>query len=244
MPPPMLTISEIWRYPITSVGGEQLVAADLDASGLRSDRRFVLIDRVTGQAAAPEREMRWQKALHLTAASRCNGLPTIEFPNGDILVVGSPALDDRLSDYFGFPVAIAMAGPADRGSPFPPAGPRPEQFPVHVLTTASLRRLAELRNTSNIDVRRFRPTFLVSAVDEDGFAENDWIGRRLVHASVELHVEEPTKRCGFTIISQPGLEHDPEILRSILRHNGRNLGVYCSVRREGRVCVGDKIAVV
>jgi uncharacterized protein YcbX len=44
----------------------------------------------------------------------------------------------------------------------------------------------------------------------------------------------------MTLIAQPGVEEKPEILRNILRHNQRNLGVYCNIEMPGLVRVGDE----
>ncbi|RVA41626.1 MOSC domain-containing protein, partial [Mesorhizobium sp. M7A.F.Ca.CA.004.10.1.1] len=36
-----------------------------------------------------------------------------------------------------------------------------------------------------------------------------------------------------------GFDHDPAILRNLVRHNAHNLGVYCTVDRPARVETGD-----
>ena len=58
-----------------------------------------------------------------------------------------------------------------------------------------------------------------------------------------LTAQEATKRCGMTLIAQPGFEDDPEILRSIVRHNNRRLGIYCSIDRIGTLAVGDELSI-
>ena len=47
----------------------------------------------------------------------------------------------------------------------------------------------------------------------------------------------------MTLIAQPGLEEQPEILRTILRHNRRNLGIYCTVTVDGAISIGDPAVV-
>ena len=49
---------------------------------------------------------------------------------------------------------------------------------LHVLTTATLRRLAELAPDSDFDVRRYRPNVLVEVEGSD-FVENGWTGSTL-----------------------------------------------------------------
>jgi uncharacterized protein YcbX len=94
----------------------------------------------------------------------------------------------------------------------------------------------------SVDVRRFRPNILLQSTSEGEdtcFAEAAWIGRRGRTKNVALAVQEEATRCGMTIIPQPGIEDDPEILRTILRRNRRRLGAYCTVAETGAMFVGD-----
>ena len=149
-------------------------------------------------------------------------------------------MNTLLSDYFGFAVAVAAHLPSNgfRRIPY-----RHEHFAVHLITSSSLRRLAELRKVEQVDVRRFRPTLLVETDDAPCFLEKNWTGKGLALNSTELLVREETTRCGMTFISQPGIEDDPEILRTILRNNKRHLGVSCAVDVAGNFCVGDDVAI-
>ena len=75
------------------------------------------------------------------------------------------------------------------------------------------------------------------------FLENGWVGQKLRLGAIDMLAQEETKRCGMTMISQPGFEDDPEILRNIVRHNKRQLGIYCSVQSEGTIQVGDELFI-
>jgi uncharacterized protein YcbX len=235
-------VAEIWRYPMSSVGGERVPRAKLSAVGLEGDRQFSLIDAETGKPAAPEKDHRWRKALHLEARSVEGDLPAIFFQNGQSCGLGEPTLTSILSDYFGFAVGIAAYAHTGRVD-FPLIHYRYPHFPAHVLTKNSLRHLASLGNVETVDSRRFRPTFLIDLDKGDGFIEHQWIGRHLKLGSIDLTAQEETKRCGMTFISQPGVDEDPEILRNILRHNKRNLGVYCSIDNAGTIQVGDEFLI-
>ena len=124
--------------------------------------------------------------------------------------------------------------------------------PITLLTMSSLRTAEEQHPASRWDPHRFRSNLLVET-DGEGFVENAWVGRRLALGDVVLEVIGPTPRCVMTTLAQPGLPNDPEILRTIARHNridfkggGRFacLGVYASVVQAGRVAVGDRIELV
>jgi uncharacterized protein len=241
---PVGRVVEIWRYPLTSVGGERLAHAEVGPDGVVGDREYGLIDSVTGQPAAPEKDIRWRKALHLNAASDSGTGPVLVFPDCRTYRLDDPALNGVLADYFGFPAAIAAYAHTKRPMGFPLTRYRHPHFPLHMLTTASLRKLADLRKAAAIDSRRFRPTVVIDAGEAEGFVENRWIGRRMRLGGTHLTVQEDTKRCGVTFISQPGLKEDPDILRSILRHNGRNLGIYCSIEGPGTIEVGEELSFV
>jgi uncharacterized protein len=236
-------IKEIWRYPVSSLGGERLTKADLTGSGLAGDRQYALIDLASGLPAVPEKDRRWRKALHLTAKSTAGKFPAIYFPEDRCHALNDPLLNEALSDYFGFHTGVATYDPGESQFNFPLTQYRHHLAPVHLLTTSSLDQLAKLLQVETVDSRRFRPTALIELSQDSGFAENKWTGRRLQLGATELIVREETTRCGMILISQPGLDEDPEILRTILRHNKRNLGTYCSVERTGTIQVGDELFI-
>lgn len=124
-------------------------------------------------------------------------------------------------------------------------------FPVSVLTTSTLARLHELRPESRFDQRRFRMNIIIQTPD-DGFVENGWIGCSLGTGNgVRLRLALPDPRCVMTTIAQEELPHDPEILRTLVRHNrievgsdGASLpcaGVYAVVDGDGNVKTGDRV---
>jgi len=236
-------IAEIWRYPVSSLGGERVASTIVSVDGIVNDRRFSLIDAETGVPAAPEKHVRWRKALHLEARWADGQMPTIAFPDGACFAVDDSALNALLSDYFEFSVAVAAHGPVEGHPDFPRTEYRHAHFPMHVLTTASLRHLAQLRQVEAVDVRRFRPTVLIDTGDATGFAEKQWVGRSLRIGAVAVQAIEETTRCGMTFVAQPGVEDDPDILRTILRNNRRHLGINCNVDGAGTLHEGDEVVV-
>jgi uncharacterized protein YcbX len=229
--------------------------ADIGPSGIVGDRRYALIDAVSGRPAAPEIEPRWRKALHLRATLDVSTtldlpnslgdrqLPRIAFPDGASCGLDDASLNARLSDYFSFAVSIAAYARDARLPAIPAAVGRYQPAAMHLLTTASIRHLATLRQAAAIDSRRFRPTVLIDVPQGDGFVESNWIGRPMRLGEIALTAREETKRCGMTFAAQPGLDEDPEILRAILRHNKRNLGIYCAVGSTGTIRPGDPLFV-
>lgn len=223
-------IREIWRHPVSSTGGEQLTSVEIDKGGIAGDRSWCIADANTGQPAAPEKEVRWRPILFLQSRL-LSGMPEIGFPDGMWAAVDSKHLDAKLSMHFGFDV---LARPYEK-----PATRRYDPSPLHLLTTGSLDRLATLLGENSMDSRRFRPTVLLETSGDTGFLEKFWIGQKLQIGQVTARADGETKRCGMTLVAQPGLSENPEILRTILRQNRRNLGIYCTVDAPGRITLGD-----
>lgn len=234
---------EIWRYPVTSVGGELVPFVSLSPAGVKGDREYGLIDLATGTPASPEREVRWRRALHLTASLPGDRLPALELPGRRAYSLDDRSLNAELSDYFGFAVSPAAYAHTRCRGDFPLSTYRHPHAPVHLLTTASLRSLEAVGLKAQLDSRRFRPTALIEVGDAP-FPEQAWVGRRMRLGGAELRALENTKRCGITFLSQLGLSEDPEILRTIVRHNQRHLGVYCAVERPGTIRVGDTFQLI
>lgn len=126
-----------------------------------------------------------------------------------------------------------------------PPGTYFDAFPIHLLTSASLRRMAEMHPVGQWDVRRFRPNFFIETVaDIKGFAERGWQGRRMRIGGVELQCVMPTARCGMTMHAQNGLPKDPLILRTIVREADQHLGVYATFISAGEVREGDAVELL
>ena len=125
-----------------------------------------------------------------------------------------------------------------------PAGTFFDGATIHLVTSATLDWLAELAPKSNFDVARFRPNFVIEcAGSDDGFIENDWVGRTiLIGSEVRMLVARPTPRCVMTTLAQGTLPKDPEVLRTAVQNNEGNVGVYATVVRGGTVRRGDVVA--
>jgi uncharacterized protein YcbX len=232
-------VREVWRYPVSSLGGEALTAISVSPEGIEGDRRFALFDPETGLAAAPEKETRWRPALFITASQPATGLPVLRFADGAEHALDDGALPDRLAEHFGFPVAIGLVGSGDYR--FPVVSNRYKPAPLHLVTTASVSALADVSGLSPIDPRRFRPSVLIETEDDPGFMENDWVGHTVRIGEAEIHVTEASRRCGMTLVAQPGLAEEPDVLRGIMRHNKRNLGVYATPTEGVTISVGDAV---
>jgi hypothetical protein len=133
-----------------------------------------------------------------------------------------------------------------------PVGAFFDVFPVSVLTTSTLAQLTALQPQSRFDVRRFRMNVIVHT-GEEGFPENQWIGRAVaVGGALRLRVALPDPRCVMTSLPQGDLDHDPAILRALVRHNRLAVGsaglfpcagAYAVVEAPGGTRTGDPVMV-
>lgn len=126
-----------------------------------------------------------------------------------------------------------------------PPGTYFDAFPLHVLTTSSLRYVAEQADNPNIDARRYRPNILVNT-DAPGLLEPTWEGAALQIGACRIRVDAPTVRCSNPgrVQAIDGIDADKSVIRAVAEHADRHLGVYASIEQPGRVRVGDEVRLV
>ena len=235
-------VTELWRYPASSLAGERRDAISVGLETIDGDRLYGLVDVSDNEIARPDRDAKWHKVPRIRTRLSNDRKLEIAVPDGDWLAAPGAECDRAVSAYLGFAASIRPFG--RENAPPAYAGPvtaaRYSKAPIHLLTTASLARLKALHPDGAADPRRFRPNIVVDMAAVDGsFPETEWIGRKLAIGELLVTISEPCRRCGFTIIAQDGFDDDPAILRNLVRHNAHNLGVYCTVDRPAGIKVGD-----
>jgi uncharacterized protein YcbX len=116
-------------------------------------------------------------------------------------------------------------------------------FPLFLLTKNSLESLSRARPSSRFDARRFRPNLLLESEGE-GYPENDWVGKRVRVGGATFTVETECPRCVMTTHGFADLPKDPKIMRTLVKENGGNIGVYAAVAEPGVVREGDSVEVL
>jgi uncharacterized protein YcbX len=117
---PVGTVRALWRFPVKSMLGEELDAADLGEGGVVGDRAYALVDKETGKVASAKHAKRWPNLLKCRAAfveppRRGTEVPParIELADGTSVLSDAPDVDAVLSRFFGRDVELASA--ADHG---------------------------------------------------------------------------------------------------------------------------------
>jgi len=261
-------VVSLWRYPVKSMMGEELNAAEVTDRGLLGDRAYALRDPSNGKVVSAKHPRKWAKLFDFRAAfaesPRAGAkIPPVRItlPNGNIVTSEQGDLDKVLTNALGREVTFATAAPetpsleeywpdmeglAHRETVTDEAMPAGTFFDLavaHVLTTATIDRLRELYPQGRFEVRRFRPNIVVQpASAEKDFVENAWVGHTLVIGDqARLRVTGPCPRCVMTTLPQGDLPRDPGILRTAAQHNQVNVGVYAAVLRGGTIRRGDPV---
>lgn len=224
-------VVSLHRYPLKSVGGEPLDAAEVTARGLAHDRRWgvYLEDGGIGSGKTTRRFRKVDGLLDLSSRV-VDGSLVVVLPDGERLDGADPATATRLSDLLGRPVTVREESTV----------PHHDECPVHVVTTASLRAWGDLAG-DDVDPRRARANVVV-AVDDDGFVEDAWPGRRLRVGAVELQVGAGMPRCVMVNAPQPGLPRDGRYLKALGGRDVR-LGAMADVVTAGVLAVGDTVTL-
>jgi uncharacterized protein YcbX len=258
----MSSVQSIWRYPVKSMGGEQIAEALVTPRGVLGDRAYALVDRA-GNRVAPTRM--WATGLYKCSA-RFVGQPQPDAPPPPVEVTlpgepPAPGADAvfKLSAQLGHTLELLSSAPEGLRITFPAgtlggkmsqvtentvgAGAPPGTFfdfaSVQIVAASTLAHLQSVYPSGRFDVRRFRPNFVIET-DAEPFVENSWAGHLFALGDeVQLRGMIPTPRCVNTTVPQGDLPHDPGILRTIAQLNRLDLGDYGHLP-----CVGAYFKVV
>ena len=265
------SIVSLWRYPVKSMMGEELNAAEVTKAGLLGDRAYALVDSLDGKVASAKNPRKWPTLFDFRAVladlsrSGVKVRPVrITLPEGIVVNSDQPDVHRTLSNVLKREVTLSAS--SDR-----PAATAEEYWPdiegldhrdavtdfglpegtffdcafVHLLTTATLDRLRVLYPQGRFEVRRFRPNIVVEMANaEKEFAENAWIGQIVaIGDTVRLSITGPCARCVMTTLPQGDLPKDAGILRTAAQHNHANVGVYASVLQSGKIRRGDSVTL-
>ena len=244
---PDLRVTELWRYPVKSMLGEQLTEVDVGQHGMIGDRGWALFDTESGFHLTGRREPEL-----LMASARLAG-PTVE--DGVIVTLpdGTETDDDQeLSRWLGRSVTLAPAGSEVAGTFETPLDDTDEDGGWGQWTGPagsfhdSTRTMVSLVSNATMgrwDRRRFRINVILDGSDEDSL-----VGSSLSLGTTRLHVTKQIARCVMVTRPQPAvddesaLDRDLDVLRTINRDRESLLGIGALVANPGRVALGDAIA--
>ncbi len=232
-------IDALYRYPVKSMAGTRLAGADLAWHGIAGDRRLAL------------RKMRDRGSFPWLSASTLPELLQFTPLVGDINEAGAPTHvrtpDGQELDTFG----DALAADIERrhGAPVQMMALRQgifDEASVSVISTDTVREIESAAGSAP-DMRRFRPNIVVRLLRPDAFQEDQWVGGTLAFGEAgsgpRVSVTMPDERCSMVNLDPDSARSDPRVLRTIVRMNRNNAGIYGVVTRPGRLEVGQIVVL-
>lgn len=259
-----LRLSEIWIYPVKSLGGIQLDSAKVAEKGLEYDRRWMLIN---GDGSFMTQRTTPQLALFKLKME--NGKLKIQLGNESIELLSSPSglkleasvwddsvtvqeVHDEISEWFSDHVKINCKLVA-----FPEDNKRPvdklysvnnenvslaDAYPFLIIGQSSLDAL-NARLEKPIPMNRFRPNFVFTGGEPH--SEDTW--RNFTIGKNRFVGVKPCSRCVLTTIDQETAQKGVEPLHTLATYrkqgNKINFGQNLLAVDHLEVNVGDMISI-
>lgn len=267
----MLKLSEIYIYPIKSLGGIRLEKANITTRGLENDRRFMLVDengqflsqREYPQLAIFQTEIEGD-FLKITDKKTGQNLKVNLSPNSQSLALSVTIWDDtttaievsqEASEWFsqalGIPARLVyMHEESQRKveSNYALTGDDITSFsdgyPILIVGQSSLDDLNN-RLENPVNINRFRPNFVFT--DGEPFEEDAW--HEFTVGDVRFFGVKPCSRCIMTTIDQETGEKkgkEPLLTLNKYRKAGNKIlfGQNVLVSELGTVSVGNDVTVL
>ena len=241
-------VREITRYPVKSMAGVATESAMLGWHGLDGDRRFAF------RRMGDDSNFPWLTASRLPELvlyqpvglnDSSESLPShVRTPSGSLLEVGCAELNAEIADRFGSTVELMQL--------------KHGIFDVATISVISLATITgigrEAGVESDLDHRRFRANIVLETDSDEPFLEDEWVGGTLVFSDLSeppavasapaVHVTMPDLRCVMVNIDPNTAEKDARVMKTVVRLNQNNAGVYATVVRTGIIRVGDRVTLV
>ena len=235
-----MRVTEIWRFPVKSMGGETLLEAQVGDLGIVGDRGWSVYDTETGNTLTARRS----PDLLFASARVVDDEVVVTLPDGSEVGEGD---DAALSAWLGRDVALRAAGEhnldvggtyevpldvendADWVSWQGPGG----AFHDSTRARVSLVSEATLRDW---DRRRFRTNVVTG-----GSGEDDLVGSAITVGDARLDVVKQIDRCVMVTRPLPGAGRDLDVLKTINAERATFLAVGCLVALPGGIALGDEV---
>ncbi len=258
------SVESLWRYPVKSMRGAEMPEVFMGFSGIYGDRCYAFKNSAAREGfpylnANVQQQMllyqpqfrhpeRASKPPNLTEAERIAPGVTpanadaedmvldVVTPSGEIVSVDNPTLIKLLGEGIGEKNQLKLVR-SDRALT--------DCRPVSLISLQTIRQI-ESELSMPVDKRRFRANIYLDCASEgNGFAEDKLVGQRLrIGSKAIVMVLERDPRCKMISLDPDTGEHNPEVLRKVVRAHSNFAGVYCAVLVEGLLKKDDLIELV
>lgn len=263
-----MKLSEIWVYPVKSLGGIRLTEAKTEERGLQYDRRWMIIDendifitqRDFTKMALVDVEL-LSDGLRISYRPEPENAVTIPYKPVSSAPVSVTVWDDVveavtvceeadawLSSTLNQNLRLVMM-PDDSFRKADSKYAKHEEnvsfadaFPYLVISQASLDDLNS-RLAEPVSMIRFRPNFVVTGTE--AFAEDQW--KNITIGDLNFEVVKPCARCVLTTVNPETAEKGPEPLKTLASYRRVNnkvmFGQNMVVKDIGTIKEGDQLVV-
>lgn len=161
-------------------------------------------------------------------------LPThVRTPDGMNVELGSAELQSEIAARYGSGVELMKL----KHGIF-------DEAPVSVISHATIAGIGGEAGM-DLDRRRFRANVVLDTTDSEPFLEDGWVGGTLVFGSSEprpaVRVTLRDVRCVIINLDPDTAAQDARVLKTVVRMNDTNSGVYGIVLQTGTIRVGDPV---
>jgi len=234
-------ISAIYRYPVKSMAGESVEIAQLGWHGIEGDRRFAFRRRADGGgfpwlSAGKLPELILYQPFGRDTNSEEPAPTHVRTPEGTDLELRSEALREDVSRRYGGAEIELMRlkhGIFDEAC-------------VSVITLATIRNL-ERETGRPLEIKRFRPNIVVDTDHDEAFGEDGWVGGVLEFGTdgsgAAVAVTMRDLRCVMINLDPATAKQDPRVMKTVVRTNQNNAGVYGSIVRAGELRIGQSVRI-
>ena len=234
-------VRELVRYPVKSMAGTATESAFLGWHGPDGDRRFAF-RRMGDDSGFP-----WLSAsrvaelllYHPFGLDESTGepLPThVPTPAGMDVELRSAELRSEIAERFGNSVELMKL----KHGIF-------DDAPISVISLATIAGIGGEAGVE-LDRRRFRANIVLETRDCEPFLEDGWVGGTLLFGNSE---PRPAVRVTLRDVRCVMVNLDPDtgapagrVMKTVVRLNENNAGVYGTVVQTGTIHVGDPVRLV
>ena len=211
-----MRVGELWRYPVKSMRGELLEAAEVQADGIAGDRVVHVTDEVGRVVTSRTRP----RLLELSARLAPTGQPLVDdhpWDDAEVAKLVRVAAGDgaRLVRYDGL-----------------------ERFDILPLLVATDGAITAFGH----DGRRLRPNIVIHGVP--GLSEREWEGRQLRIGETVIGLHSLRERCVMTTFDPDSVEQNVDVLRGIRSRFDGKIALNANVVHAGTVRKGEPVELL
>ena len=123
-----------------------------------------------------------------------------------------------------------------------------DEATISVISLATIAGIAREAGMEDLDRRRFRANIVLETERSEPFLEDEWVGGTLLFGDGDeppaVSVTIPDLRCVMVNLDPDTAAKDSRVMKTVVRLNQNNAGVYATVLRTGMIHVGDRVSWV